>query len=200
MRKILLFITFFIFFEGYAYSEEDCEKNAESQMALSRKYDSSKQRWSPEHIKILQRAQDYYLCAVQQGNLKAGYMAASLSDSGDAKELEPAVVEKLYFDAANAGHKEASLTMATRACGPRVDVCEHPAQANEWLRKAVQQGNAKGAILLGVSYETGSGTPININKAWACYSHAAKQGDKSAKDYLRRLANTVSKNSQEVCN
>ncbi|MCI6199150.1 MAG: sel1 repeat family protein [Proteobacteria bacterium] len=53
-------------------------------------------------------------------------------------------------------------------------------EAEKWLRKAAEQGNADGEYFLGMAYSFGNGVEIDFKKALELYRKAAAQGDTRA--------------------
>lgn len=59
--------------------------------------------------------------------------------------------------------------------------------AADLFRLAAEQGNTKGAFLLGDSYANGDGVPKDMNQAVIWYRKAADQGDTQARTNLRMM-------------
>jgi TPR repeat protein len=60
-------------------------------------------------------------------------------------------------------------------------------KAVEWYREAALQGESNAQYNLGCCYNEGNGVQRDELKAAQCFYKAARQGDKDAKDALRRL-------------
>lgn len=60
-------------------------------------------------------------------------------------------------------------------------------EALSWYTMAAERGDSYGEFNLGLCYENGIGTPVNLKKAKSWYQKAALKGDKEAKERLKGL-------------
>lgn len=60
-------------------------------------------------------------------------------------------------------------------------------EAISWYKMAAEQGDSYGEFNLGLCYENGIGTPVNLKKAKSWYQKAALKGDEQAKERLKGL-------------
>ncbi|WP_047980600.1 tetratricopeptide repeat protein [Ornithinibacillus contaminans] len=60
-------------------------------------------------------------------------------------------------------------------------------EAIDWYRMAADREDSYGEFNLGLCYEEGIGTPVNIKKAKYWYQKAALKGDKQARERLKQL-------------
>ena len=94
---------------------------------------------------------------------------------------------RLYRQAADRGHAEASMMLWAIYLDPGACVPPDTEQAFYWLRKAAEQGCEYAPLQLGLSYERGIGVPRDYAQAAHWYRRAADQGVESAKKNLGAL-------------
>jgi hypothetical protein len=139
---------------------------------------------------LYEAALENYLCAAKSGDPEASLAAASLSLSGMAPQLETSKVEALY--------KAAATTLAQGATGlstfycygngiAEKGPCQHPAQAERELIRAISMGSTGAIISLGFSFETGELGTRDLPRALACYQLAADQGNEMGVYHLKQL-------------
>ena len=145
----------------------------------------------PLSAEFFEAALENYVCAAASGDPQASLNAASLSLSGMAPQLETEKLEALF--------KAASTTLAEGAAGlsgfycygnnvAADGPCQHPEQAENELVRAVSMGSSDATNYLGYALETGELKTMDLDRAIACYRLAARLGNQTAADNLKRLS------------
>ena len=86
----------------------------------------------------------------------------------------------LLLEAAVDGYAPAQAALGTAYYQGAESVRVNYPEAEKWLRKAAEQGNADGEYFLGMAYSFGNGVEIDFKKALELYRKAAAQGDTRA--------------------
>ena len=120
----------------------------------------------------------WYGKAAKQGLIKAAYALGHCYDFGVGSVIKPdkALAEKWYRIAAEKGNPEAQCAM-----------CRFSKDENEsvqWIRKAADQKNSSGQLLLGTCYRHGRGVAKDVGVAIKWFRKAAEQGNAQALNEL----------------
>ncbi len=135
----------------------------------------------------MQKAQDNFLCAEKQGNVFAGYKAATLSDGGVAKEIDSTELKRLYLNAANSGNADAALIMSRIVCGDKFDACIDPGSSKKWMIESAKLKKCEAYNSLGYFYEKGIDGTVDLRKAVSCYRSSAACGNKLGEINYKRI-------------
>ncbi len=173
-------------------TKESCIDQAKKYEALAEGPESAKT------AELFQRAQDKYLCALEQGNEVAGYYAAGLSAGGVAKNLGKDKEFELTHKAAKAGLIDAQLTLSLLYCGDNPLKCDRPNEAKPWLIAAAKQGDSTAYNELGAYYERGFSGESDFNRAQSCYKIAIEKGNKIALENYKRVTRLAGNSASAI--
>lgn len=129
-------------------------------------------------------ALQWYSSAAEQGQPVAQYLLGHLNQLGKTGKGQPDYAEaKKWYKAAQTGYAPASV-----ALGFIFETVEdNYQQAFENYTLAANAGDTVGRFNLGLMYEYGKGTPVNLTKAKILFADAAKQGYSKAMTQLAGL-------------
>lgn len=96
-----------------------------------------------------------------------------------------------YKRAADLGHMEAQLDLATIYYNGMDEIPKNSSEAFKYFSKAAEQNSSEAQFMLGSCYENGYGVGKNLNKAIEWYRKASEQGVEEATDRLRELEKEV---------
>ena len=131
----------------------------------------------------------YYLKAIEKGNMYSQYNLGLLFQYGlgVAKDLDEAV--KMYKKSAEQGYADAQCNLGY--CYENGNgVSQNDAQAYYWYKKAAEQGLDRAQYNLGQCYRVTRGVSKDITEAIKWYLKAADQGYENAKTRLSELGIT----------
>lgn len=151
------------------------------------------------NAQYMQKAQDFFLCAEKKGNTYAGYKAATFSDGGVAKKIDPVELERLYSNSASDGNSDAALVMSRIVCGEDQNVCVDPAAAKKWIMIAIKLNKCEAYNSLGYFYERGVDGSVNFRRAADCYRLSGLCGNKLGEINYKRIEVLVDFSRVDVC-
>ncbi len=183
--SILLLVSFVVSFSNF--SNAIAEEKVDECFLKAKEFENLAQRDSAGLPDLLGKAMENYMCSARNGNIEAGYKAATLSESGMVKPLSESEVKEFIEKAAAADILHAQLILARMHCGPDIFKCISPQNAKFWLVRSSKRGSADGANMLGSFYERGFDGSGNLDKAEACYLLAIKLGSKVARNNFERI-------------
>lgn len=121
------------------------------------------------------------------GFTPARFMLAFMPETGQHLKASQKEATDWYERAAEQGHPDAQLAVATQYyLGRGVD--EDPARAASWYRKAADGGDVGAQYPIASMYEAGLGVPQDLQQALEWYTMAARQGDVAATGKARLVA------------
>ncbi len=191
-----LFFWLIMSFSFFSCAEETIKSSVNKEklemcLANAKKFENMHGKDEVETGVYLQKAQDYYLCAEKEGDTYAGYAAAGLSDAGVAKKLDEKEIIRLYTNSANAGNAKAAYWLSHLYCGVEQNICNHPAEAKNWIIKSINLGDAGSLLYLGDFYERGYEGTVDLNRAAACFKLANDRGADRGKYHFERVIKKI---------
>lgn len=192
-------------FKGIKYLQQALDKeNYEAAIHLAKLH-----RQGIGTSKDLEKAKEYFLIAAEKANnaeayyeLGGLYSHASHDDWEEEKEeVDDEQKEKdnqlamHYFEEAGAmGYIEAYVKMSEMEHSnldyDDLENCAAGKKIFMWTFKAAEENCPQAILDMGVNYQLGIGTPINIDKAIEWYTKAYKIGDKHAPYNIAELYNS----------
>ncbi|KAL0140525.1 hypothetical protein V8B55DRAFT_1508043 [Mucor lusitanicus] len=126
-----------------------------------------------------QQALDYLMKSAENNNMYAQFLIGVHYERGFdiAQDLEKA--KDYYGKSADRGFPDAQA-----ALGSRLIAEANYAQGIEWLEKAVQMGNSRAHVQLGILYDKGEGIPQNNDMALLHYKAAVENNNHAAQYIL----------------
>lgn len=156
---------------------------------------SAKKNYAPAQVKLAycyiygagvlkdyKQAWDLAQKAMKQGEPTAHYLIATMYKDGIYVPQSWSKWQQYIRSAANLGNDDAQADLGVaylygvQEAGIQQDINS----SIPWLRKAAEQGDAKGNFYLGVCYEYGAGVPKDEEKALEYYYTAANAGQAQA--------------------
>ncbi|MCT2534687.1 sel1 repeat family protein [Aquibacillus koreensis] len=128
------------------------------------------------------RALEIFMEAADKGVPEAMYTLGYMYENGVGTEIDMAESKRWFTESALAGDVFAANRLGHEAVEDgRGD------EAIEWYQMAADRGDSYGEFNLGLCYESGIGTQVNMKKAKYWYQKAALKGDDQAKQRLGEL-------------
>ena len=121
-----------------------------------------------------------------QGAAPVDPALAAAKAANDAGDLTGAIA--LYEDAAAAGQSRAESELARIYLEGGPGLPADYAAAQDWARKAVDDGDSRGYLYLGQIYMKGLGVPVDLEQARAYFLEGEAAGDLKAPRYLGLIA------------
>ncbi|MEN2466198.1 tetratricopeptide repeat protein [Ornithinibacillus sp. JPR2-1] len=128
------------------------------------------------------RALKLFKKAAEHGVPEAMYTLGYMYENGVGTEIDLEESKAWFTKSALAGD-----VFAANRLGHEAVENGKGEEAISWYKMAAEQGDSYGEFNLGLCYENGIGTPINIKKAKIWYQKAALKGDEQAKERLKGL-------------
>lgn len=128
------------------------------------------------------KALDLFMQAAEKGVPEAMYTLGYMYENGVGTEVD--------LEASNAWFKKSAIAgdvFAANRLGHEAVENGKGEEAISWYKMAAEQGDSYGEFNLGLCYENGIGTLVNLKKAKIWYQKAALKGDEQAKERLRGL-------------
>lgn len=148
---------------------------------------------------LFNKSLDAYLCAATNGNPRAAYLAAILSESGQSRPLPYDVALGLWAFASDSGIPEAQLGLAAKNC-PEETICRDAKVTEYLVIQSAKSGNQDAINYLGSLYERGQLGRTDIGRSYSCYELAAIAGQTVAARNMQRLAQLYNiKHSKKEC-
>ena len=163
---------------------------AEAQYALGREYIDHIQEIMPRDAAMAEGVK-WFEKAAKQGHIGAQLELAKLYATGKGVKEDEAKAFKIYKKAADAGSAEAMYKLTRYYNLGRGGVKKDKDKARELLRKSAEAGYAEAQRSLGLDFQHGYNTPVDLSEAVKWYTLAAEQGDSSSKAYLERLKDAI---------
>jgi TPR repeat protein len=139
-----------------------------------------------------QEALRWFRLAAMHQNPDAELSLAQAYQDGQGVAEDAKEAHRWMQLSATHGHPIAQETLGFELCESK-----DPAQrreANEWLRKAALQGNARACVLLGTNHIMGRGTPKNVALGFAWVLLGEKEGD----DEVRTVAGAYKRDASKA--
>ncbi|WP_010094268.1 tetratricopeptide repeat protein [Ornithinibacillus scapharcae] len=129
-----------------------------------------------------EKALELFMKAAELGVPEAMYTLGYMYQNGVGTEKDLEVSREWFVKSAKSGD-----VFAANRLGHEAVEDGNGEEALSWYRMAAERGDSYGEFNLGLCYENGIGTPVNIKKAKSWYQKAALKGDKEAKERLKGL-------------
>ncbi|SES04547.1 hypothetical protein SAMN04487944_11618 [Gracilibacillus ureilyticus] len=120
--------------------------------------------------------------AAAKGVPEAMYTLGYMYENGVGTEVDKEESKRWFTESALHG----DMFAANRLGHEAVDLGQGE-EAISWYQMAADRGDSYGEFNLGLCYELGIGTPVNLKKAKSWYQKAALKGDAQAKERLKEL-------------
>ena len=164
--------------------------NADAQYALGMEYMVHIQEIMPREAAKATGVK-WFEKAAEQGHVEAQIELAKCYSSGKGVKKDEAEAFKIYKQAADAGSAEAMYELRDFYNLGWGGVTVDKDKARELLRKSAEAGYVEAQRSLGLDFQHGYGTPVDLSEAVKWYTLAAAQGDSSSKAYLERLKDVI---------
>lgn len=125
------------------------------------------------------RALELFKAAAAKGVPEAMYTLGYMYENGVGTELDMEESKRWFTESALYGDVFAANRLGHEAVENGLG-----AEAISWYQMAADRGDSYGEFNLGLCYESGIGTPVNLKKAKHWYKRAALKGDEQAKQKL----------------
>lgn len=178
---ISIFFLVYISFISQSHALDECY------VEIAEAYEVKANNGSGGADDYLQIAYDIYICSARNGNYKAAYRAALLTQSGQVSVAKNEDVESLLMLSAAGGVVDARIALANFYCGSDVNTCLKPKEAGAQLLLAAKFGSPDGVNMLGAFYEKGWLGVVDIDRAFSCYKKASEMGNSFAKNNIERI-------------
>jgi len=133
-------------------------------------------------VKSDKKAAKIFRRAVELGDVLAMRNLGTCYYTGSGVKLDKKKAERLFRMAADRGDSVAQCNV-----GKFLDSEEKHEEAFRYYALAADQGYTQGETLLGICYDDGEGTEVDLGKARYWYGRAAAKGFESATRHLARL-------------
>jgi hypothetical protein len=120
-----------------------------------------------------------YLNAALKGNIDAQFYLGYMYENGEHVTKDVLSAKKWYRRAAEMEHINAMIRLAS--------LLDEDPEATHWFRKAAEKGDAGAQAMIAFRYESGTGTPIDLEEAVIWYKRAAEQNQIVSQVNLGRL-------------
>ena len=117
---------------------------------------------------------------------RAQHQMAQRYIKGSGVQVQLTDALKLLIKSAEAGYAPAQVDLG-HFFRDGIIVQKHRIQAADWYGKAAKQGYADGLFLMGACYESGSGVPAYLPKAYGFYLLASAAGHPDAQNYINSI-------------
>ncbi|MDX8047270.1 tetratricopeptide repeat protein [Gracilibacillus sp. S3-1-1] len=128
------------------------------------------------------RALELFKEAADKGVPEAMYTLGYMHEKGVGTEVDMGESKRWFTESALYGD-----VFAANRLGHEAVENERGDEAIYWYQMAADRGDFYGEYNLGLCYEKGIGTPVNLKKAKLWYQKAALKGDVQAKQRLKEL-------------
>lgn len=125
------------------------------------------------------RALELFKKAADKGVPEAMYTLGYMYENGVGTELDMEESKQWFTESALFGDVYAANRLGHEAVENGLGE-----EAISWYQMAADRGDSYGEFNLGLCYESGIGTPVNLKKAKHWYKRAALKGDEQAKQKL----------------
>ncbi|KAB8127100.1 sel1 repeat family protein [Gracilibacillus oryzae] len=128
------------------------------------------------------RALELFKAAADKGVPEAMYTLGYMYENGVGTEIDMEESKRWFTESALFGD-----VFAANRLGHEAVESDRGDEAISWYQLAADRGDFYGEYNLGLCYENGIGTPVNLKKAKLWYQKAALKGDVQAKQRLKEL-------------
>ena len=134
------------------------------------------------HIKNYKDAFSLYLSSAEQGYLPAIYSLGYMYFYGLGVDADYSKAIKFYIEAANKNYMKAQAELGILNYNTHLYI-----DAFKYFSLAAEQGDSTSQLYLGRMYENGYGIIQDYSKALYWYTKASEQGNKIAKESIKKL-------------